>query len=138
LSCTEHLIIELKAPKVVIGAKEIGQIKSYAFAVAEDERFRSLKSKWNFWVISNDYDNFAKRERSQQGYSDGVIYRSNQTDEMDITIWVKTWSELINECKHRMEFLKTHLDYNIDANEGLKYLREKYAEYTKGVLDHIS
>lgn len=134
----EHLIIELKAPSVRIGSKEITQIESYAFAIAEDERFRSLKSKWNFWVISNDIDNFAKRRREQQGYSDGVIYRSNQTSETDITIWVKTWGELINECKHRMEFLKNHLDYNIDGSEGLLYLKEKYAEYTKGVLDHIS
>lgn len=133
----EHLVVELKQPKVVIGSKEIGQIKSYAFAVAEDERFRTLKSKWNFWVISNDYDSYAKRERSQKGYSDGVIYQSDHTDETDITIWIKTWSEVIGECKHRMEFLKSHLDYNIDANDGLKYLKEKYAEYTKGVLDHI-
>ncbi|NJA04795.1 DNA mismatch repair protein [Methylococcaceae bacterium WWC4] len=133
----EHLVVELKQPKIAIGSKEISQIKSYAFAVAEDERFRTLKSKWNFWVISNDYDSYAKRERSQKGYSDGVIYQSDHTDETNITIWIKTWSEVISECKHRMEFLKSHLDYNIDANDGLKYLKDKYAEYTKGVLDHI-
>lgn len=133
----EHLVIELKAPKVPIGSKVITQIKEYAFAVAADERFRSLKSRWHFWVISNDYDDYAKQERAQQNYSDGVIFRSNPASGTDITIWVKTWSEVINECKHRMEFLKNHLDYNIDANEGLKYLKEKYAEYTRGVLDHI-
>ncbi len=131
----EHLVVELKAPKVLINSKVITQIKEYAYAVAADERFRSLKSRWNFWVISNDYDEYARQERSQQNYSDGVIFKSNPTSGTDITIWVKTWSEVIEECKHRMEFLKNHLDYNIDANDGLKYLKEKYAEYTKGVLE---
>jgi len=40
----EHLIVELKAPKVKIGQKEITQIESYAFAVAEDERFKHLNT----------------------------------------------------------------------------------------------
>jgi hypothetical protein len=37
----EHLIVELKAPKVKVGADEITQIEKYAYTVAEDERFRS-------------------------------------------------------------------------------------------------
>ena len=52
----EHLVVELKAPKVDIGKKEIDQIESYAFAVAEDARFRSINTKWDFWIISGDYD----------------------------------------------------------------------------------
>ncbi len=49
----EHLVVELKAPKVKVGAMELMQIKSYAYAVASDERFENLDSRWTFIVISN-------------------------------------------------------------------------------------
>jgi hypothetical protein len=35
----EYLIVELKAPAVKIGSKETAQIKSYAYAIQDDERF---------------------------------------------------------------------------------------------------
>ena len=36
----EHLIVELKAPRVQIGQEELSQIEGYAFSVMEDERFK--------------------------------------------------------------------------------------------------
>jgi hypothetical protein len=38
----EHMIVELKAPKVKIGAKEITQAKQYAIAVTSDELFSTV------------------------------------------------------------------------------------------------
>lgn len=128
----EHLIVELKAPSVRVGQEEIQQIKSYAFAVAKDERFRGIRTRWHFWVISNDIDDFAKMELSQERYEDGVIYRS--TKEVDITIWVKTWSQLIRENKHRLEFIRDRLNCNIDREDALAYLKRTYAEYTQGLI----
>lgn len=125
----EHLIVELKAPAVKIGSKEITQIESYAFAVAEDERFKHLKTKWNFWVISNDLSPYAVKRLEDGNKSKGVIYNSNNT-----TIWVKTWGEIIQECKHRLEFIKNQLNINIDTSDGLDFLQLKYSEYTKGVI----
>jgi len=127
----EHLVVELKAPRVKIGQKEIQQIKSYAFAVAKDERFRGLDTRWHFWIISNDIDTYAEMELSQERYEDGVIYKT--TKEIDITIWVKTWSQLIRENKHRLEFIRDRLNYNIDRADALSYLKKTYAEYTQGL-----
>ncbi|WP_419605899.1 hypothetical protein, partial [Thiolapillus sp.] len=55
----EHLIVELKRPNVKIGKKEIDQIEGYALAVAKDERFRGVDTKWHFLIISNDHDDYA-------------------------------------------------------------------------------
>ena len=41
----EHLVVELKAPKVNIGADEITQAKRYAIAVSRDERFHSVNRR---------------------------------------------------------------------------------------------
>ena len=128
----EHLVVELKAPSIPVGQKAIEQIKSYAFAVAKDERFRGLYARWHFWVISNDVDDYAEVELSQEKYEDGVIFKT--TKDIDITIWVKTWSQLIRENKHKLEFVREKLNYNIDREDALKYLRKTYAEYTQGLI----
>lgn len=128
----EHLVVELKAPKVKIGEKECSQIKSYAYAVIEDERFRGLSAKWHFWIISNDMDNYAERESNQDNRAPGVIYRA--TDKHDVTVWAKTWSHVLRENRFRLEFVRERLNYEIDRNDALQHLRETYAQFLKGVV----
>lgn len=125
----EHLVIELKAPKVPIGAKEIQQIESYAFAVAEDERFNKLDVKWNFWILSNNTDAYADKKAEPDTTGQGIIYKND-----NITIQIKTWGQLIKECKHRLEFVREHLDLDVSVTDGLQYLRANYSEYTEGVI----
>ncbi|MFI3220224.1 MAG: hypothetical protein QX189_14070 [Methylococcales bacterium] len=48
-------------------------------------------------------------------------------------IWVKTSSEVIRENKHRLEFIRSQLDYNIEREDAVTHLKEKYAEFTKGI-----
>lgn len=129
----EHLIVELKAPKVPIGEKEIQQIKSYAFAVAKDDRFIGLNTRWHFWVISKSLEEYAEMELSQDKSEEGIIYRSVKP--LDITIWIKTWSQLIRENKYRLEFIREKLNCNIDKESSLDYLRKTYAELTSGLLN---
>ncbi|MEI6707648.1 MAG: ATP-binding protein [Methylococcales bacterium] len=124
----EHLVVELKAPKVNIGDDEIRQIKKYAFAVAKDERFRNINTRWNFWIISNDIDDFAQEELKQHKNESGLLYKTD-----GLMIWVKTWSEVIRENKHRLEFIRSQLDYNIEREDAVTHLKEKYAEFTKGI-----
>jgi hypothetical protein len=28
-----------------------------------------------------------------------------------VTIWVKTWSQILDDCEHRLKFVKEKLDY---------------------------
>ncbi|NSZ61010.1 hypothetical protein FY145_24570 [Agrobacterium tumefaciens] len=130
----EHLVVELKRPSVKIGADEITQIKKYAFTVADDERFQSLKTRWSFWVVSNDLDAFAKAETKQKNKPKGMVY---QSDEGHIEIWVKPWSEIIADCKARMSFVQKHLNANVDTERSFKYLQTTYARYL-GDLSVIS
>lgn len=128
----EHLVIELKRPTVKVGAKEITQIKEYAYAVAADERFRHLDTRWSFWVISNDLDEFARRETRQKDKPRGQVI---QTDDGQIEVWVKTWSEVLSECKARLRFVQEHLQANIDKESSLNYLRKTYDKYLAGVAE---
>ena len=128
----EHLVVELKRPTVKVGASEITQIKSYAYAVAADERFRHLDTRWSFWVISNDLDEFAQHETRQKDKPRGLVI---QTDDGQIEVWVKTWSEVLSECKARLRFVQEHLQANVDKESSLRYLRETYDKYLAGVAE---
>lgn len=126
----EHLIVELKRPSVKVGADEITQVEKYAYTVADDERFRHLQTRWSFWVISNDLDAFAKVKTRQKDKPRGQL---SQTDDGRIEVWVKTWSEIIAECKARLRFVQEHLQTNISKEASLKYLQETYDKYLTGI-----
>jgi hypothetical protein len=128
----EHLIVELKRPKVAIGSKEITQVEEYAFAIAADERFKHLKTRWVFWVISNDLTEFASRRAQQKNMPRGLIH---QSDDGMIEIWVKTWSEVIAECKARLRFVQEHLKANVDRDNALDYLKKTYDKYLSGIAE---
>ncbi|MEP3296769.1 MAG: ATP-binding protein [Pseudoruegeria sp.] len=128
----EHLVVELKRPSVKIGSDEITQIEKYAYTVASDERFLHLDTRWSFWVISNDLDNFATMRTRQSGRPRGQIY---QSEDGKVEIWVKSWAEVIEESKARMRFVQEHLQANVDKESSLKYLAKTYEKYLVGVVD---
>jgi hypothetical protein len=128
----EHLVVELKRPSVKIGPDEITQVKRYAYTVADDERFRSLKTRWSFWVISNDLDPFARVEARQKGKPSGQIF---QSEDGRVEVWVKAWAEIIAESKSRMRFVQDHLQANVDKESSLKYLKRTYAKYLAGIAE---
>jgi hypothetical protein len=127
----EHLVVELKRPSVKVGADEITQVKKYAFTVADDERFRHLSTRWSFWVLSNDLDAYARVETRQKGKPRGQIF---QSEDGKIEVWVKTWAEVVAECKSRMKFIQEHLQANVDKDSSLKYLKKTYEKYLSGTV----
>ncbi|WP_220387531.1 type I restriction enzyme HsdR N-terminal domain-containing protein, partial [Alloalcanivorax xenomutans] len=128
----EHLVVELKAPKVKIGTTECNQIEEYAYAVIDDERFSSLTATWNFWILSNEVDPVAKKKSNQDGRARGILAQNSENG-VRVTIWVKEWSQIIKENKHRLEFIRDKLNYSVDRQQGIKHLREVYSEFTRGV-----
>ena len=122
----EHLIVELKRPNVKIDAAALTQVKSYAFAVAEDERFRDINTNWVFWAVSTDMEPSARRDVTQRDRPRGMLY---QGDEPRVTIWVKTWSEIINECKARLRFFEEKLNYTPDRDSSRAHLKSTYQKY---------
>ncbi|SHM18717.1 ATP-binding protein [Bradyrhizobium lablabi] len=126
----ENLVVELKAPKVKIGSDELTQAKKYAFAIADDERFNTVTGiKWHFWIVSNDYDQFTKREIDGVDRKNRLVYRHD-----NITVGIKTWAELIEENKARLQFFRDHLQHNADDSAALRFLQEKHSKFLEGVI----
>jgi hypothetical protein len=122
----EHLVVELKRPKVKIDSKAATQIESYAFSVATDERFRAVPAKWVFWAVSNEIGNVVSIKLNQKDRAPGILH---QSEDPHITIWVKTWSQIINDCKARLRFYEEKLNYSSDRDSSLEYLNNTYRKY---------
>jgi hypothetical protein len=104
----------------------LAQVKSYAMAVAKDERFRHTKTRWVFWAISNKMTEEAIAEANQADRAAGIAYADpNQT----IVVWAKTWGQLIQDCKGRLNFFKKHLNYEADRDSAKNYLQRTHEKY---------
>jgi Histidine kinase-, DNA gyrase B-, and HSP90-like ATPase/Type I restriction enzyme R protein N terminus (HSDR_N) len=127
----EHMVVELKAPKVKIGSKEIVQAKTYAMAVTSDERFSTVPGiKWHFWIVSNDYDQFAQSEIDNGPDADGrLVWRGP-----NVTVGIKTWGELIEENRARLQFFQEQLQHTADESAAIRFLQEKHSKFLEGVL----
>ncbi len=121
-----HLVIELKAPSVKINDDEVTQVEKYAFSVMKDERFRNVDTTWIFWAISDDLGDYATQRMTD---SNGLIH-----SKANVSIFVKTWSQVIDENRARLQFFQERLEFQADRESSLKHLQERYDEFLKGVL----
>ena len=122
----DHLVVELKRPKVRIGDEEVTQIEKYAITVASDERFRTANGvRWVFWVVSDDVDPYAAYRMNEQG----IISSKN-----NLTVGIKTWGQILEENKARLQFFQEKLEHQVDQPTALKHLQAKYREFLSGVI----
>lgn len=122
----EHLVVELKAPKVVIGQKEVGQLKSYAEAVAADPQFAGAPVQWDFWVIGNTLDPVVKRDATQADRPKGQIADWDGV----VRIWAKQWSEIVADCETRLQYYTDSLEHDPANEHASDYLSRTYGEVT--------
>lgn len=118
----EHLVIELKAPKVVINATHLMQIEGYALAVEEDPRFNRVDGlHWHFWIISDEYDKAVQaRIRNGPDPQRRLIQKGER-----VMVGVKTWGEVLEENNARLQFVKEKLEHRVDDGQALAYLQER-------------
>ena len=127
----EHLVVELKAPKVKLTAEHLTQLEDYALAVEEDARFNRVDGlKWYFWLISDDYNNqVAARIRNGPHPQRRLIQKGDR-----VTVGVKTWGEILEENNARLQFVKEKLEHHIDDGQALAFLQERHREFLEGVV----
>jgi hypothetical protein len=98
----------------------------------KDERFRSLNTTWVFWVISDDYGEYAEYRMKKSAGSTANTGKIHEAD--NVSIWVKTWAQVLEENRTRLQFFQERLEYEADKGASLKHLQEHYAKFLEGVL----
>ncbi|MEU2471989.1 ATP-binding protein [Streptomyces sp. NPDC012842] len=125
-----YLVVELKRPNVKLGMTEFGQLVKYAATVMADERFRANEATWEFWLIGNTMDDSLRSLTRQPHLPPGQAGTSGSHGKL----WVREWSEVIQECKQRLHFYRDRLDYQSTDEHALQYLVRKHADATPTVL----
>jgi hypothetical protein len=123
----EHLVVELKAPKVPIGRNEIAQVEGYVGAITKDSRFDTNTTKWHFWALSRQVDEDVLRIRQIQHADPGVIIQQD-----NLVVIVRTWAQVIAENRARMKFFEASLELSVTKADALRHLQERYANIFKG------
>ena len=125
----EHLVVELKAPKVRIGEDQISQVERYARAIKNDGRFDKYNTRWVFWALSKEIDeDYAQYRRGDSGPMDPIHRQKN------ISIWVKSWGSLFEENKARLQFYQDALSLKITRQGSLEHLQRTYGRFLEGVI----
>ena len=122
----DYLVVELKRPSKKIDDEVLTQIKKYAVAVAKDERFHGVPTRWTFVAISNDLYDFARSEASQRNRPKGMV--SDNAD-LNITVWAKSWADVINDARASLRFVNEQLSYEADRDSAKDYLKKAHAKF---------
>ena len=92
-----HLLVELKAPRVKLGRKEIQQIRRYAETILGSREFDKNSTRWDLIVVSSAVSTEIERDRNQKGKPPGCVW---EWDHM--TVWAFEWSEVIAKAREEM------------------------------------
>lgn len=117
----QHLVVELKRPKVTLTQKELGQITNYAVAVVRDERFQAPTVTWDFWLVGDDVDDVVRELTHKTGQPDGLYQPGG-----NYRIWVRRWAEILEENRQRLHFYRDHLEYQPGEDTSLEATLSKY------------
>lgn len=119
-----HLVVELKRPNHRLTDDDVSQLRSYASAITNDERFDQPNSSWEFWLVGNETTNAVDEQREQENLPFGVVQNSKK-----YRLIVRTWAEVLGDAEHRLKFVQKSLQYESSRDSGLATMRKKYADY---------
>lgn len=125
-----HLVVELKAPKIPAGQKELAQIKAYAMAVAKDPRFASSTTEWDFWLVTGEIDDVVRQEANQKNRERGVVFEPDLPDApgAKVRVWVRDWGQIIDDAKRRLDYFQKSLQHDPSLDDARDYLRRNHGD----------
>ena len=103
------MVVELKHPVKTITKKELDQVKDYMSVISSDTRFNANNYRWKFYLIGKKYNDYISDEienSKSNGEQDLVFWNKRN----DYKIYVKKWSDVINDIELRHRFLDEKLN----------------------------
>ena len=122
----DHLVVELKRPSQPIDSKILGQVESYAMAVAQDSRFLKEKTRWRFIVVSDAMDASARGMATRNDRRPGLVF---DDETLGIQVWAFEWTELIAKAKARLQFVNESLRHEAGRESSRAYLEKTHAKF---------
>lgn len=79
-------------------------------------------------------DEYARGEARQRNWPEGMIADDAQNN---ITVWIKDWSEVINDARARLNFLNSQLLYEADKDSSTGYLETTHKKFIPDLSEQV-
>lgn len=103
----EVMIVELKAPRVKLGQKELNQAKRYALKLQEAGVFPD-GIKYKIILIGSDVRPILRAEYGQIDSKQSALVHRKESPK-HVEIWAIKWSDLIENNRRKLTYLGNHL-----------------------------
>jgi hypothetical protein len=124
-----HLIVELKAPDVNVGRKELDQVEDYGNAILSRPQFSSSTAQWDLILVATSIDEIAQNRILGDDFELGRFWAPTpRAGQPRVTAYVRRWRDIIDENRRRLDFVTSALQHDPTISEGLDFVREKYAD----------
>lgn len=134
-----HLIVELKAPDIIVGRKELDQVEDYGNAILSGPQFSSSTAQWDLILVATRLDDIAQRRIHGEDFEFGKFWEpAAEPGQPRVTAYVRRWRDIIDENKRRLDFVTSALEHDPTISEGLDYVRDKYADLLPSSLAQLT
>lgn len=125
----EVMIVELKAPKCAIHQKELNQVDTYGYEIANRSEFPKHNVTYKILLISSKITDFAKSQINGNQLNQRVpfLYRTINDNNADIQIYVMEWADLIKRNQMQLSYLNNSL--NVKYRDVLEMFEKQFPEY---------
>jgi hypothetical protein len=123
-----HLLVELKAPSVSLGWKELQQAKRYAQTVMSSSQFDKAATAWDVFLVSAEIREEIELDRRQKNKEVGCVAEYH-----NMTVWALSWGEIIGRARTDMQLVREHLEQKSRELSVSTYLQENYPDILPGV-----
>lgn len=132
----ENLIVELKAPKIVLTKKVLRQLEDYMDYIRKQPAFNSQYRKWKFVAVcaSIDDDVKARYESQKQKGKKGLV-----ADIDNYEIYALTWDDVFQSFELRHAFLldKLKTDKEVIADEIKRSIKADQAKESADIITSL-
>jgi hypothetical protein len=134
-----HLIVELKAPTITVGRKELDQIEDYADVIVSTPQCASSTAHWDLILVAGDFDRIVQNRISEDDLELGRVWGPTQkTGQPKVTAYVRRWRDIIDENRRRLNYITSTLEHDPSVAEGLGYIKGKYADLLPSALAEVA
>lgn len=123
-----NIVIELKHPKIPLGQQQYQQIYNYMKVISEQPEFTANNATWEFYLVGNKFDTSGDienlYENAKMHGEKSLVYKVK-----NFKIYVKTWSEILNEFEIKHKFIQNKLELQrsaiVENSNNIEELMEK-------------
>jgi Histidine kinase-, DNA gyrase B-, and HSP90-like ATPase len=124
-----HLVVELKAPGITLGRKELDQVEDYTNTVLTNSAFSSDRSHWDFVLVGTDFDELVDNRLNTENRELGeFLSPPKKPGRPQVRAYVRRWRDILDENHRRLDFVTSNLEHDPSISEGLAYVREQYSD----------